>query len=88
MERAPGLLFSQSALGVLLKKGMDRQAAYAIVQAAAMRVWEKQAASLRAALWESPEVKKLVSAPELDAAFEMSAYTRHVDALFARAGLS
>lgn len=87
MERTGGLLFSQSALGVLLQAGLARQTAYALVQGAAMRVWEGQAPSLRTALWELPEVRGAVSEADLARAFDLGAYTRHVDALFARAGL-
>jgi adenylosuccinate lyase len=87
LEATGGLVFSQSALGALLAKGMERQAAYALVQAAAMRVWDGKATSLRAALGDTPEVGTILSPAELDAAFDMSTYTRHVDALFSRAGL-
>jgi adenylosuccinate lyase len=87
LERTGGLVFSQSALGVLLKSGMDRQAAYALVQAAAMSVWERKATSLQTALWDKPEVRAAVREAELKAAFTLEPYTRHVDAIFARAGL-
>jgi adenylosuccinate lyase len=87
LERTGGLVFSQSALGVLLAAGMDRTSAYTLVQAAAMKVWERQARSLREALWATAEVKAVVKEADLDRAFTMDAYTRHVDALFTRAGL-
>jgi adenylosuccinate lyase len=90
LEQTGGLVFSQNALAALLRAGMDRQAAYALVQAAAMRVWEKQAPDLQAALWSTPEVRAALGnrQSELAAAFEMQAYHRHVDAIFARAGLA
>lgn len=87
LERTGGLVFSQSALGVLLEAGMDRQAAYALVQAAAMKVWERRAPSLQVALWDEPQVRAAVREPKLGAAFSLEPYTRHVDAIFARAGL-
>ncbi len=88
LEKTRGLLFSQTVLGLMLKAGMDRQAAYAIVQAAAMQVWEGAAPSFEDALWQKPEVQRLLSREALHAAFDLAPYARHVDALFARAGLS
>jgi len=87
LERTGGLVFSQSVLGVLLKAGMDRQAAYALVQAAAMSVWERKVTTLKAALWNEPQVRAVVREADLEAAFSLEPYTRHVDAIFARAGL-
>jgi adenylosuccinate lyase len=87
LDRTHGLVFSQNVLGTLLGAGLDRQKAYAAVQHAAMRVWEGEAADFRSALAEEELVAAQVSAETLDAAFSMDAYTRHLDALFARVGL-
>ncbi|MBN1959581.1 MAG: adenylosuccinate lyase [Deltaproteobacteria bacterium] len=87
LDLTGGLVFSQNALGLLLRAGMDRQAAYALVQTAALRVWEKQSPTLQAALWNTPEVRQLVCENDLAQAFDLSAYNRHVDAIFSRAGL-
>ncbi len=86
LEATGGLVFSQSVLGALLDRGMDRQAAYAAVQRAAMRTWTGEVGSFRAALAEQPELGA-VPAAVWDAAFSLAPFTRHVDALFARAGL-
>ncbi|HEX7573935.1 MAG TPA: adenylosuccinate lyase [Bacteroidota bacterium] len=40
LDRTHGLIFSQSVLLALTKKGMRREEAYRIVQAAAMEVWQ------------------------------------------------
>jgi adenylosuccinate lyase len=88
LERTGGMVFSQSALGVLLQAGMDRHAAYALVQAAAMRVWEREASSLLEALWSAPEVRTRVQKQDLEAAFDLGTYSRHIDVIFARAGLN
>ncbi|MFC1610606.1 adenylosuccinate lyase [Myxococcota bacterium] len=87
LERTRGLVFSQNVLGVLLRQGLDRQGAYASVQRAAMRVWEGEAADFKSALREEDLIKKSVPAEVLESAFGMEAYTRHLDTLFARAGL-
>lgn len=89
MERAGGLLFSQSALGVFLAQGLERQRAYKLVQRNAMKVWEGEHKSLQEALFADPEVKEVLDGDltNLQAAFHLSTYTQHVDALFRRAGL-
>ena len=90
MQRTGGLLFSQSALGVLLARGLDRTEAYRLVQRNAMKVWEGEADDLRGALRADPEVARALGG-ELDAlepAFDLDSYNRHIDTLLARAGLS
>jgi adenylosuccinate lyase len=87
LERTKGLVFSQNVLGALLDAGLDRQKAYAAVQRAAMRVWEGEAPDFKTALTQEELVASQVAPAALDAAFSMDAYTRHLDALFARVGL-
>jgi adenylosuccinate lyase len=86
LERTGGLVFSQNLLGVLLEAGLERQAAYAAVQRAAMRVWEGERADLRQALAEEPAAGGVPSAA-WERALSYEPFLRHVDALFARAGL-
>ncbi len=87
LQATRGLVFSQNVLGALLGKGMDRQAAYALVQRAAMRVWEGAAADFRESLANESAVTKLLTESELSSAFNLEPYAAHVDTLFARAGL-
>jgi len=90
MERTGGLLFSQSVLSVLLGRGLDRQVAYKLVQRNAMQVWEGEATDLQSALLADAEVRELLgddAAGALAPAFDLGAYNRHVDAIFARVGL-
>ena len=70
-----GLVFSQSVLLALVGGGLSRDAAYRIVQRDAREAWEK-GRSFRAVLDADPEVT--LSAPELDAAFDLSRTLRHV----------
>jgi adenylosuccinate lyase len=88
LDLTRGMIFSQSVLGALLEKGMDRHEAYRLVQAAALRVWDGEAEDFQAALAATPEVAEKLPDGELDAAFDLNRYTRHVDALFERAGIS
>ena len=87
MDRTKGLLFSQNVLGVLLKAGLERQQAYQAVQRAAMSVWNKEETDFRTALGKQPLIAESVKEVELDQAFSLNAYTRHVDKIFQRVGL-
>ncbi|MBC7792547.1 MAG: adenylosuccinate lyase [Clostridia bacterium] len=87
LDATKGLVFSQNVLGALLKAGLDRHVAYASVQRAAMRVWEGESHNFKIALADEEAIKKLPS-EALDDAFSLTPYFRHVDALFARAGIT
>jgi adenylosuccinate lyase len=87
LNRTQGLVFSQSVLGALLRKGMERQEAYATVQRAAMDVWEKRADGFKAALLADPSVCRTLTETELEQAFGLDRYTQHVSTLLTRAGI-
>ncbi len=87
LQRTGGLVYSQSVLGALLEAGMQRQQAYALVQRCAMQVWEGTAKDFPTALRAQPELTDLLPEARLQAALAPAAYTRHVDRLFARAGV-
>ena len=78
-----GLVFSQVVLLKLIEKGMERQAAYVVVQRNAMKVWDEQK-NFRELLGADAEVQKLLTPAELDAAFDLQRELRHVDAVFQR----
>src|SRR5205807_2365159 len=78
-----GLIFSQPVLLKLIAKGMERQAAYAVVQRNAMKVWEEDR-DFRALLAQDPAVKKLLDPKELAECFDLDRQLRHVDAVFER----
>ena len=81
LEATRGLVFSQPVLLKLIEKGMERQAAYAVVQRNAMKVWDENR-DFKSLLAQDPEVK--LSPAELDACFDLDRELRHVDAVFAR----
>jgi len=70
-----GLVFSQSVLLALVDSGLERDAAYRIVQRDARVAWE-QRRPLRAVLEADPEVT--VSPARLDEAFSLERALRHV----------
>ena len=83
LDLTRGLVFSQPVLLKLIEKGMERQAAYAVVQRNAMKVWEEDR-DFRELLGADPEVKKLLQPKELAGCFDLDRQLRHVDAVFAR----
>jgi adenylosuccinate lyase len=81
LEGSFGLVFSQPVLLALVASGLERDAAYRIVQRDARLAWE-QRRSLRAVLEDDPEVE--LDADELDGAFSLERSLQHVSS-FARA---
>jgi len=83
LESTRGLVFSQPVLLKLIEKGMERQAAYVVVQRNAMKVWDENK-DFRELLAQDPEVKALLTPNELRACFDLDRELRHVDAVFDR----
>jgi adenylosuccinate lyase len=80
LEAGHFLFFSQRVLLALVESGLARNDAYRLVQRHAMRAWE-----------EEQDFRELVRADreiggriDLDAAFDLAAYTKHVDVVFER----
>ncbi len=86
MDASYGLPFSQRVLLALIEKGMNRQAAYKLVQANAMRAWEHRMSYLDL-LCDDPQVTAHLSRDELAGLFDYAFYLRHVDDSFRRVGL-
>jgi adenylosuccinate lyase len=80
LDASHGLYFSQRVLLALVESGVPRDQAYVRVQQAAMRAWEEER-PFRDIVAADPE---LAGRLDLDAVFDLAAYTRHVDAVFDR----
>ena len=83
LGRTQGLIFSQAVLLALAGAGLSREAAYAIVQRGAMRVWQGEGA-LREILAADPEVRAALTDDALSACFDASRTLAHVDTIYAR----
>src|SRR4051812_31455336 len=83
LELTKGLVFSQPVLLKLIEKGMERQAAYVVVQRNAMKVWDENR-DFRELLAQDSEVQALLEPDELRACFDLDRELRHVDAVFDR----
>jgi adenylosuccinate lyase len=75
-----GLFFSHRLLLALVESGLARDAAYRLVQSAAMRAWEEER-DFRGLVEAEPEIAERV---DLDAVFDLQATVRHVDVAFER----
>jgi len=84
LDQMKGLVFSQPLLLVLAERGMERQAAYVIVQRNAMRVWT-EGVSFKEALAADQELMQHVTEDELDACFDIRRHLGHVDEIIDRA---
>jgi len=74
------LFFSQRVLLALVESGLSRDDAYRLVQRNAMRAWDEEL-DFRELVRADDEIAGRV---DLDAVFDLDAYTRHVDTVFAR----
>ncbi|HZH03603.1 MAG TPA: adenylosuccinate lyase [Myxococcaceae bacterium] len=83
LDALGGLIHSQTLLLELARKGMDRQAAYVIVQRNAMRVYE-EGVDFKTALVSDQELLQKVTPQEIEACFSLDRHFRHVDDVFER----
>lgn len=86
LELTKGLIFSQKVLLALMKKGMKRQEAYKVVQAASLDVWEKQK-DFKTSLVENPEIASFLSKNEIEELFTFDEIYKNVDFIFKRLGI-
>ena len=84
LELTRGLVYSQRVLSALVERGLERDRAYRLVQAAARASWEKEMPFKEALLEAGAPLTK----EELDALFDPSFYLRRVPLIYARLGLS
>jgi adenylosuccinate lyase len=80
LEASHYLFFSQRVLLALVESGLPRDDAYRLVQRNAMRAWDEEL-DFRELVRADDEIAGRV---DLDAVFDLDAYTRHVDTVFAR----
>lgn len=86
MERTHGLYNSQRLMLMLIDKGLSREAAYDLVQPAAMRAWEA-GRPFRETVAEDPALMAHFSPKELELAFDASYHIKRIDFIFERVGL-
>ena len=83
LDRLGGLVHSQRVLLALTQKGVSREDSYAIVQRNAMKTWRGEGDFLTL-LKADADVSKALSAPELEALFDLGYHLQRVDVIFDR----
>jgi adenylosuccinate lyase len=83
LDRSRGVVFSGTVLLELAKKGISREQAYEWVQRNAMRSFDERR-DFKALLAADPDVTGVLTAAELDRAFDLNDQFKHVDDIFAR----
>lgn len=86
LDLTGGLIFSQRVLLALVDAGMDRQAAYKVVQGHALAAWDG-GTPFRLALAQDSRVTERISAAELDSLFDPTDQLVYIDDIFKRLGL-
>jgi adenylosuccinate lyase len=80
LDAGHGLFFSQRLLLALVDSGLERDEAYRLVQRSAMRAWEEEL-DFRELVRADGEIADRL---DLEAVFDLAAFTRHVDTVFER----
>jgi adenylosuccinate lyase len=80
LESSHYLFFSQRVLSALVESGLARDDAYRLVQRNASRAWDEEL-DFRELVRSDDEIASRI---DLEAVFDLGAYTRHVDTVFAR----
>ena len=83
LDASHDLVFSQRVLLALVESGVERDEAYRLVQAHALRAWEEER-SFRALVEGDPEIAVRVAPERLAVAFDLDDMLQHVDVLFER----
>jgi len=86
MERTFGLYNSQRLLLLLIDTGMNREAAYDLVQPLAMQAWEQQRA-FKDIVLDDGQIPERIGRDAVEDAFDPDYHLKHVDLLFERVGL-
>ncbi len=83
LEASHGLVFSHRLLLALVDAGLDRDAAYRLVQRNAMSAWDEER-DFRELVSADPEITSRLDADALEHAFDLAATVAHVDVAFDR----
>lgn len=86
IEKTGGLIFSQRLLLAIVQKGALREDAYKWVQRNAMAKW-MEGQDFKTNVLNDADIKRYLTAEEIEACFEYSHYLRHVDTIMQRFGL-
>jgi adenylosuccinate lyase len=83
IDATRGLIFSQSVLLALTKKGLTREEAYQLVQRNSLKAWN-EGLDLRTLLGGDPDIAKVLKPAEIDRSFSLNPYLAKIDYIFER----
>lgn len=83
LKKMKGLIFSQQLLLRLAGKGLERQAAYVMVQRNAMKVWET-GQEFKNLIMEDQGIGGYLSKLEIEEIFDLDYHVKHVDDIYER----
>jgi adenylosuccinate lyase len=83
LQKSGGAIFSERVLLRLVDKGIARDQAYRMVQRHALKVG-KEGGDLRRELMGDPEIRRTLSAREIEDSLDLKHYLKNVDAVFKR----
>jgi adenylosuccinate lyase len=83
LESSGGLVHSQSVLGALVERGLQRERAYELVQRNSLRAWDERRPLLEL-LKGDPEVTEVVDPVEIEGLFDASRYLEGASVVFER----
>ena len=84
MFKFGGVVFSQTVLLKLVEKGLEREAAYKIVQKNAHNAWNKKDGDFKKNLLSDKEILKYLSPNIIEECFDPKKHLKHVDTVFNR----
>ena len=82
-----GVVFSQRVLLTLVAKGMNREEAYAVVQASAHQAWNQPAGNFQDLISQDTRVTQLLSSTEIAACFDPQHHLKHLEQVYQRLGI-
>jgi adenylosuccinate lyase len=83
IDATRGLIFSQSVLLALTRKGVVREEAYQIVQRSSLKAWN-EGLDFRALVAADPDVAKALGPKDIEACFSLAPYLAKIDYIFER----
>ncbi len=83
IDATRGLIFSQSLLLALTKKGLTREEAYQVVQRNSLKAWNERL-DFRALVAADPDVARVLRPADIDGCFSLDPYLDKIDHIYER----
>jgi adenylosuccinate lyase len=83
LEKSGGVIFSEKVLLALVDKGISRDSAYRMVQRHALKVG-REGGDLKEELIQDPEIRRHLSAQEIEGVWGVKPHLKNVDLIFGR----